>query len=36
MAIYSGENGHRYAMLMKIIGPLGSIALNYWKDQAPN
>jgi len=31
MVIYT-ENGDKYAMWMKIIGPLGSIALNLWKD----
>ena len=30
------ENGDKYAMWIKIVGPLGSIALNLWKDQAPN
>jgi len=35
MVIYT-EGGDKYAMWMKIIGPLGSIALNLWKDQAPN
>jgi len=30
------ENGDKYAMWMKLIGPLGSIALNLWKDQAPD
>jgi hypothetical protein len=29
------ENGAKYAMMIKVIGPLGSIALNLWKDQAP-
>lgn len=28
------ENGDKYAMWIKIIGPLGSMALNLWKDQA--
>jgi multidrug transporter EmrE-like cation transporter len=35
LAIYT-ENGDKYAMWMKCIGPIGSILLNYWKDQAPN
>jgi len=26
------ENGDKYAMWMKLIGPLGSICLNLWKD----
>jgi len=30
------ENGAKYAMIMKVLGPLGSIALNLWKDQAEN
>ena len=25
------ENGDKYAMWMKCIGPCGAIALNYWK-----
>jgi hypothetical protein len=28
------ENGAKYAMMMKLLGPLGSIALNLWKDQS--
>ena len=35
MAVYT-ENGDKYAMWMKLIGPLGSIALNVWKNQTPN
>lgn len=35
MAIYT-ENGDKYAMWMKFIGPLGSIALNVWKNQTPD
>ena len=35
LLIYT-EGGDKYALLIKIIGPLGSMALNYWKDQAPN
>lgn len=31
LLIYT-ENGDKYAMWLKIIGPLGSIALNYWKN----
>jgi len=27
------KNGHHYAMWIKFVGPLGSIALNYWKVQ---
>jgi hypothetical protein len=27
------KNGHHYAMYIKLIGPLASIALNYWKVQ---
>lgn len=30
------ENGDKYAMWMKLVGPIGSICLNLWKDQAPN
>jgi len=30
------ENGDKYAMWMKAIGPCGAIALNYWKTQEPN
>lgn len=30
------EGGDKYAMWIKVLGPLGSIALNLWKDQAPN
>lgn len=26
------EGGEKYAMWIKVIGPLGSCALNYWKD----
>merc|ERR1712046_332698 len=29
-------NGDKYAMIIKIVGVLGSICLNWWKDQAPN
>lgn len=25
------ENGDKYALIMKVIGPCGSMALNYWK-----
>jgi len=35
MMIYQ-SGGDKYAMWMKLIGVLGSIALNYWKTQAPN
>ena len=35
MMIYQ-PGGDKYAMWMKLIGVLGSIALNYWKTQAPN
>ena len=28
------ENGAKYAMWIKLLGPCGSIALNLWKDQA--
>mmetsp|Transcript_13236 Transcript_13236/g.22461 ORF Transcript_13236/g.22461 Transcript_13236/m.22461 type:complete len:194 (+) Transcript_13236:393-974(+) len=31
LLIYT-ENGAKYAMLIKLIGPLGSVALNLWKD----
>jgi len=31
MLIYT-ENGDKYAMMIKLIGPIGSICLNYWKD----
>lgn len=30
------KNGHHYAIYIKLIGPLGSIALNYWKVQTSN
>lgn len=30
------ENGAKYAMWMKLLGPVGSIMLNLWKDQAPD
>lgn len=30
------EDGDKYAMWIKLLGPLGSMALNLWKDQAPN
>ena len=30
------EGGAKYAMWMKLIGPIGSVCLNLWKDQAPN
>lgn len=33
LAIHS-EGGAKYAMWMKLLGPIGSIALNLWKDQA--
>jgi hypothetical protein len=29
------EGGDKYAMWMKLIGPIGSLCLNLWKDQAP-
>jgi hypothetical protein len=29
------ENGGKYAMIMKGLGPCASIALNYWKTQEP-
>lgn len=35
LLIYT-ENGDKYAMIMKVIGPLGAIALNYWKTQEEN
>lgn len=28
------ENGSRYAMWIKLLGPMASIALNLWKDQS--
>lgn len=34
--LISTKNGDKYAILIKLWGPLSSIALNYWKDQAPN
>jgi len=33
LLIYT-ENGAKYAMWMKLLGPISSIALNVWKDQA--
>lgn len=36
LLIHNSENGDRYALMMKMIGPIGSILLNLWKDQAPN
>ena len=30
------ENGDKYAMMMKVLGPCSTIALNYWKTQEPN
>jgi len=30
------ENGAKYAMWIKLLGPCGSIALNIWKDQSKN
>jgi hypothetical protein len=30
------KNGHHYAMYMKLVGPLGSAALNYFKVQTSN
>ena len=30
------EKGDKYAMWIKLLGPCGSVALNLWKDQAPN
>lgn len=30
------ENGAKYAMMIKILGPCGSIALNLWKNQTPD
>jgi len=35
LLIYT-QNGDKYAMWMKLIGPIGSCCLNLWKDQAPN
>ena len=35
LSIYT-QNGDKNAMIIKVLGPLGSIALNFWKDQAPN
>lgn len=35
LLIYT-ENGDKYALWIKLVGVCGSIALNYWKDQAPN
>lgn len=31
LAIHT-ENGEKYAMWIKIIGPIGSCCLNLWKD----
>lgn len=36
LLIHGTENGDKYALWIKFIGPLGSILLNLWKDQAPN
>jgi len=30
------KNGHHYAMYIKLVGPLGSMALNYFKVQTSN
>ena len=30
------EKGDKYALWIKMLGPIGSICLNLWKDQAPN
>lgn len=30
------NGGHHYAMYIKLVGPLGSMALNYWKVQTSN
>lgn len=35
LLIYT-EKGDKYALWIKLVGVSGSIALNYWKDQAPN
>jgi len=35
LAVYT-ENGDKYAMIIKLVGVLGSMCLNWWKDQAPN
>ena len=41
-AIYSAQlavaskSGYKYALLVKLIGPCGSIAMNYWKVQTKN
>jgi len=32
----ASKNGHHYAMYIKLVGPLGSMALNYWKVQTSN
>lgn len=31
LAIYT-KNGDKYAMIIKIVGVCGSLALNWWKD----
>lgn len=41
-AIYSAQlilgtkSGYKYALLIKLIGPCGSIAMNFWKVQTKN
>jgi peptidoglycan/LPS O-acetylase OafA/YrhL len=42
LAIYSAQlilgtkNGYKYALLIKLIGPCGAIAMNFWKVQTKN
>lgn len=30
--LVEGKDGYKYSLLLKIIGPLSSFGLNYWKD----
>lgn len=42
LAIYSAQlilgtkSGYKYALLIKLIGPCGAIAMNFWKVQTKN
>jgi len=36
LLIYNTENGDKWALAMKFIGPIGSCCLNLWKTQAPD
>ena len=30
--LFKLENGHKYGIVIKLIGPLASCGLNYWRD----